>query len=93
MSGKCVSCSSGSVYLVYSDGQTDMDRVAEKDDQFDTICRLQKQAMWSEKLSEEKTSENNMGLRHCFYGLFLKGGFKDEVQHGLKIHETPAVEF
>jgi hypothetical protein len=57
MSGKCVSCSSGSVYLVYSDGQTDMDRVAEKDDQFDTICRLQKQAMWSEKLSEEKTSE------------------------------------
>lgn len=34
-----------------------MDRVAEKDVQFDTICRLQKQVMWSEKLGEEKTSE------------------------------------
>jgi hypothetical protein len=34
-----------------------MDRVTEKDDQFDTICRLQKQVMWSEKLGEEKISE------------------------------------
>jgi hypothetical protein len=34
----------------------DMDRVSEKDDQFDTICRLQKEVMWSEKLGEDKAS-------------------------------------
>ena len=34
----------------------DMDRVTEKDVQFDTICRLQKEVMWSEKLGEDKAS-------------------------------------
>jgi hypothetical protein len=31
-------------------------------------------------------------LNHCLLLLFFRG-FKYEVQHGLKIHETPDVEF
>lgn len=36
---------------------SDMERVEERDVQFDTICKLEKSMMWSEKLSEDRFLE------------------------------------
>lgn len=44
-------------YVNIITASSDVERVDEKDVQFDTICRLQKEMMWSEKLAEENILE------------------------------------